>query len=79
MRKVFDSEQPGFVVEDMKRFTDGWTTSQAVELFVVRPGRDDPDQIAQLVESLRQCYAHSGDWSSKPAPLFFERVLRQYI
>ena len=46
---------------------------------VIRPHDDDPDQVARLVEWLRQCYAHFGEWSVKPAPLFFERVLKEYI
>ena len=37
---------------------------------VVRANGDDPDQIARLVEWLRQRHAHFGDWTIKPAPLF---------
>ncbi len=79
MRTCFNREKRGYVAGDMKRFAEGWTTPQGVEIFVVRPGDDDPDQIARLVEWLRQCYAHYGDWSIKPAPLFFEGVLKEYI
>jgi len=31
------------------------------------------------VKWLRQCYAHFGDWTIKPAPLYFERVLKEYL
>ena len=40
---------------------------------------DEPDAIAELVEGLRFGYGHYGEWSSLPAPLFFERVVRDYI
>jgi hypothetical protein len=63
----------------LKRHTDAWTTPQGVEFVVIRPGRDRPDQLARLLEWLRQCYAHFGEWSIKPAPLFFERTLKEYL
>lgn len=40
---------------------------------------DNPDDLAHLVESLRYSFGHYGDWVSLPAPLFFERVVRDYI
>ena len=40
---------------------------------------DHPEEIACLVEWLRQCYAHFGEWTIKPAPLHFERVLKEYL
>jgi len=63
----------------MERHSGAWTTPTGVEIFVVRSGGDKPDQIAQLVEWLRQCYAHFGEWTIKPAPLHFERVLKEYL
>jgi hypothetical protein len=63
----------------MERHTDAWTTPTGLEICVVRAGDDEPDQIAQLVEWLRQCYAHFGDWTTKPAPLYFERALKEYL
>ena len=63
----------------MERHSDAWATPTGLEILVVRPHRDNPDQVARFVEWLRQCYAHFGAWTLKPAPLFFERVLKEYI
>jgi hypothetical protein len=60
-------------------YTGAWLTPNGVEIFVVRSAQEDPDQLARLVEWLRQCYAHFGMWTAKPAPLFFEGVLKEYI
>jgi len=68
-----------FEVADMEEFRDAWATPTGLEIVVVRPNGDDPDQVARLVEWLRQCYAHFGEWTTKPAPLFFERVFKEYI
>src|SRR5918999_2036762 len=68
-----------FEAAAMERHSAAWTTPRGVELFVVRPGDNKPDQIACLVEWLRQCYAHFGEWTIKPAPLHFERVLKEYL
>lgn len=43
-----------------------------------QPG-DDADRIAELVERLRYGFGHYADWTSLPAPLFFERVVRDYV
>lgn len=45
----------------------------------LRQENDKPDRLAALVESLRYGFGHYSDWSSLPAPLFFERVVRDYI
>jgi hypothetical protein len=57
-----------------------WSTPSAVEFTIVRtvPG-EKPDQAAQVVEWLRTLYEHIGDWSTKPAPLFFEAALKEYL
>ena len=68
-----------FEAATMERHSDAWATPSGLEIFVVRSGSDTPDQIARLVEWLRQCYAHFGDWTVKPAPLYFERVLKEYL
>jgi hypothetical protein len=61
-------------------FTGQWPTPNALELVVAFKQEDDnPDAIAELVEGLRFGYGHYGEWSSLPAPLFFERVVRDYI
>ena len=57
-----------------------WPTPNPLELVVAfKQENDDPDAIAELVEGLRFGYGHYGEWSSLPAPLFFERVVRDYI
>lgn len=61
-------------------FTGHWPTPNPLELVVAyKQEADDPDAIAELVEGLRFGYGHYGAWSSLPAPLFFERVVRDYI
>jgi hypothetical protein len=32
-----------------------------------------------LVERLRYGFGHYAEWTTLPAPLFFERVIREYI
>ncbi|MBE9187536.1 DUF3893 domain-containing protein [Microcoleus sp. LEGE 07076] len=55
-------------------------TPNPLEIVVtLRQENDDPDRLAALVESLRYGFGHYSDWSSLPAPLFFERVVRDYI
>lgn len=60
--------------------TDYWPTPNPLEIVVTlhQPG-DNPDQLAALVESLRYSFGHYGDLAALPAPLFFERVVRDYI
>lgn len=61
-------------------FVDQWPTPNPIELVVtLRQPSDNPDQLAALVESLRYSFGHYSDWVSLPAPLFFERVVRDYI
>lgn len=59
--------------------TDAWMTPSGLEIVVVRTGKDTPEQTARLVAWLRQCYEHFGAWTLKPAPLFFEGVLKEYL
>jgi hypothetical protein len=55
-------------------------TPNPLEIVItLRQENDDPDRLASLVESLRYSFGHYSDWSSLPAPLFFERVVRDYI
>lgn len=61
-------------------FTGQWPTPNPLELVVAfKQENDNSDAIAELVEGLRFGYGHYGEWSSLPAPLFFERVVRDYI
>jgi hypothetical protein len=55
-------------------------TPNPLEIVItLRQENDDPDRLASLVESLRYSFGHYSEWSSLPAPLFFERVVRDYI
>jgi hypothetical protein len=59
---------------------DQWPTPNPLEIVVtLRQADDNPDELALLVESLRYSFGHYSDWTSLPAPLFFERVVRDYI
>ncbi|MEG4507661.1 RNaseH domain-containing protein [Microcoleus sp. F6_B4] len=61
-------------------FLGQWTTPNPLEIVVtLRQENDNPDRLAALVESLRYSFGHYSDWSSLPATLFFERVVRDYI
>ncbi|ETW99133.1 MAG: hypothetical protein ETSY2_41470 [Candidatus Entotheonella gemina] len=40
---------------------------------------DDPDHVAAFVDHLRYGFEHHGDWTSLPAPLFFIRVVKDYL
>ena len=59
---------------------DRWATPNPLELVVaLRQEKDEADNIAGLIESLRYGYGHYHEWTKLPAPLFFERVVRDYI
>ena len=70
-------------------YSEAWTTPNGVEIVVVQTGvntapgmekaAEAAEQVAALVEWLRQCYAHFGEWSAKPAPLHFARLAKEYI
>ena len=61
-------------------FLGQWPTPNPLEIVVtLRQPKDDPDALAALVESLRYSFGHYRDWTTLPAPLFFERVVRDYI
>ena len=60
--------------------TDQWATPNPLEIVVaLRPEKSKPDNIAAFIESLRYGYGHYNEWTKLPAPLFFERVVRDYI
>ncbi len=67
-------------VSEKPPFLDQWPTPNPLEILVtLRQPQDDPDCIASLVESLRYSFGHYSEWTVLPAPLFFERVVRDYI
>jgi RNaseH domain of pPIWI_RE/pPIWI_RE module N-terminal domain/MID domain of pPIWI_RE len=69
-----------FTVAKRPPFTDQWPTPNPLEIVVaLRQENDDPDSLALLVEALRHVLGHYGEWTALPAPLFFERVVRDYI
>ncbi len=77
------SNNAGLVVHQVATrnpFFGQWSTPNPLEIVVTlrQPG-DNPDSLALLVESLRYSFGHYGDWTVLPAPLFFERVVRDYI
>ncbi|MEH2299697.1 MAG: RNaseH domain-containing protein [Nostoc sp.] len=61
-------------------FVGRWPSPNPLEIVVtLRQPEDNPDDLAALVESLRYGFGHYSDWTGLPAPLFFERVVRDYI
>ncbi|MEG4944513.1 RNaseH domain-containing protein [Microcoleus sp. F4-D5] len=69
-----------YKIETRPPFTGQLPTPNPLEIVVtLRQEKDDCDRLAALVESLRYSFGHYSDWSSLPAPLFFERVVRDYI
>ncbi|MEA5472567.1 RNaseH domain-containing protein, partial [Spirulina sp. 06S082] len=71
---------PMYTVEDRETYTDMWPTPNPLEIVVtLRQEGDDPDRIAALVESLRYGFGHYREGTALPAPLFFERVVRDYL
>lgn len=79
MQQKKDGEKKRFAATMMQRFDHNWATPTGVEIMVVRPEHDHPDQIARFIEWLRQCYVHIGPWTSKPAPTFFATILKEYL
>ncbi|MBG1258006.1 RNaseH domain-containing protein [Nostoc commune] len=73
----------GLKVSQLSRkapFVGRWPTPNPLEIVVtLRQPEDNPDDLAALVESLRYGFGHYSDWTGLPAPLFFERVIRDYI
>lgn len=57
-----------------------WPTPNPLEMVVaLRQADDNPDKLAALVESLRYGVGHYSESTALPAPIFFERVVRDYI
>ena len=65
---------------ELQPFIKQWPTPNPLEIVVtLRQPEDNPDELAALVESLRYGFGHYGESTGLPAPLFFERVVRDYI
>jgi hypothetical protein len=71
---------PMYSLEAREPWVGQWPTPNPLEIVVTfRAGGDDPDRLAELVEHLRYGFGHYSEWTILPAPLFFERVVRDYI
>jgi hypothetical protein len=68
------------ILETKQPYIKQWATPNPLEIVVaLRQEQDEPDNIAGFIESLRYGYGHFNEWTKLPAPLFFERVARDYI
>jgi hypothetical protein len=69
-----------YTLADEGPWTDAWSTPSAVEFAILRTAAGEkPDQLARYVEQLRILFGHIGGWTTKPAPLYFENALREYL
>ena len=67
-------------IQDQEPYTEQWATPNPLEIIVaLRQQEDQPDYLAGFIASLRYGYGHFNEWTKLPAPLFFERVVRDYI
>lgn len=67
-------------LETLQPYVDKWSNPNPLEIVVtLRQEGDNPNQLAALVESLRCGFGHYSGWTTLPALLFFERVVRDYI
>ena len=77
---VNEAELKISTVQQQPPHIDRWATPNPLEIVVaLRQKQDELDNIASLIESLRYGYGHFNEWTKLPAPLFFERVVRDYI
>ncbi|NEP43130.1 MAG: RNAseH domain-containing protein [Okeania sp. SIO2H7] len=74
------ADLPLSTLEEREPWVDMWPTPNPLEIVVtLRQEGDKPDELAALVESLRYQFGHYSKWTALPAPLFFERVVWDYI
>ena len=75
-----NADLPVHQIATRSPFLGQWPTPNPLEIVVTlrQPG-DNTDSFALLIESLRYSFGHYRDWTTLPAPLFFERVVRDYI
>ncbi|MGK7955963.1 MAG: RNaseH domain-containing protein [Crocosphaera sp.] len=68
------------ILEKQEPYTGQLPTPNPLEIVVaLRQQEDEPDYLAGFVESLRYGYGHFNEWTKLAAPLFFERVVRDYL
>jgi hypothetical protein len=71
---------PVFATKQRDPWINQWPTPNPLEIVVtLRQASDDPDRLAELLEHLRYGFGHYSEWTSLPAPLFFERVVQDYV
>ena len=79
-RLINEAELEIKTLQKQEPHIDQWATPNPLEIVVgLRPEKSKPDNIAAFIESLRYGYGHYNEWTKLPAPLFFERVVRDYI
>ncbi|ALF54749.1 hypothetical protein ACX27_21010 [Nostoc piscinale CENA21] len=79
-RSTYSLDKKTGLLTKQAPFAGRWPTPNPLEIVVtLRQPEDNPDDLAALVESLRYGFGHYSDWTALPAPLFFERVVRDYI
>ncbi|BAY33739.1 hypothetical protein NIES2107_56410 [Nostoc carneum NIES-2107] len=79
-RSTYSLDKKTNLLTKQAPFAGRWPTPNPLEIVVtLRQPEDNPDDLAALVESLRYGFGHYSDWTALPAPLFFERVVRDYI
>ncbi|MBD2200264.1 MULTISPECIES: RNaseH domain-containing protein [Calothrix] len=79
-RSTYSLDKKTSLLTKQAPFAGRWPTPNPLEIVVtLRQPDDNPDDLAALVESLRYGFGHYSDWTALPAPLFFERVVRDYI
>lgn len=67
-------------IETVAPHTGQWPTPNAIEFVIgLCDAGDDPEKLATFCDALRGLSLHYDDTTSLPVPLFFERVVRQYI
>ncbi|WP_414578074.1 RNaseH domain-containing protein [Anabaena sp. CCY 9402-a] len=79
-RSTYSLDKKTRLLTKQAPFAGRWPTPNPLEIVVtLRQPEDNPDDLAAFVESLRYGFGHYSDWTALPAPLFFERVVRDYI
>ncbi len=79
-RSTYSLDKKTNLLTKQAPFAGRWPTPNPLEIVVtLRQPEDNPDDLAAFVESLRYGFGHYSDWTALPAPLFFERVVRDYI
>lgn len=80
MRKAKEERSSLYEQDYLPPSTKDAALPAAMEVTVMHtPAGVPPENIAAIVTGLRLGYAHFGDWTALPAPLFFKRKVEDYI